>query len=258
MLVLGALLGALLGAAAQAQPALETHGVAFVPRPGRSVGRDILLTDWTGRRASLIDIANGRPLLLVPAYFHCRNLCGVVRASLFHALAASGAVAGRDYTLAILSLRPSETTLDGRAARARDLEHFPLPGAAGGWHYLTGSSAALAAIETAIGLRVKESLSSAQLIHPAGVVALTADAVVSSYLLGVGFTPTATRAALAQARTGRIARATAPLLLLCFHLDPATGRYTLVILKLLELAAALTVGAVAALLWLLRRRERAA
>jgi protein SCO1 len=38
-----------------------------------------------------------------------------------------------------------------------------------------------------------------------------------------------------------------PVLLLCFHYDATTGRYTLSILKLLKLAAALTLITVAGL-----------
>ena len=47
-----------------------------------------------------------------------------------------------------------------------------------------------------------------------------------------------------------------PLLLICFHFDAGTGRYSLEILKVLRLAAILTVLTLAGLLLVLHRRER--
>jgi protein SCO1/2 len=55
---------------------------------------------------------------------------------------------------------------------------------------------------------------------------------------------------------GRIATAAAPILLICFHFDPTTGRYSLEILKVLRLAGALTVLTIAGMVFLLCRRER--
>jgi len=52
----------------------------------------------------------------------------------------------------------------------------------------------------------------------------------------VGYTPVAVRAAVQRAETGTIAAVGQPLLLVCFHFDPSTGRYTLEILKVLRLA----------------------
>ncbi len=47
-----------------------------------------------------------------------------------------------------------------------------------------------------------------------------------------------------------------PILLLCFHYDPTTGRYTLAILRVLQLGAAITVMVVAGTVMLALRRER--
>ena len=54
---------------------------------------------------------------------------------------------------------------------------------------------------------------------------------------------------------GRIAAAGSPLLLICFHFDPTTGRYSLEVLKVLRLAGILAVLTVAGMLFLLYRRE---
>jgi protein SCO1/2 len=236
--------------------ALDSRSLAFDEHPGAVLPAHARFIDQDDRRVDLRSLGANRPIVLVPAYFHCPNLCSVVRASLFHALEGAGAVAGRDYVLVVLSIDPSESPGDARAARARDLAAFPLPGAEVAWHYLTGQRPDIEAVTTAIGFHNRPADPPGQFIHPAGIVVLTSADTVSSYLLGVGFTPLTLRSALEQASAGRTARASAPLLLLCFHFDALTGRYSLDILKVLRLAGILCVLTLGGLLLLLLRRER--
>jgi protein SCO1/2 len=79
---------------------------------------------------------------------------------------------------------------------------------------------------------------------------------VSSYLLGVGYEPGDVRLGVTRANLGSVAAAALPVLLLCFHFDPQTGRYTLAIMKLLRLAGLITVVTIAATLFLAFRREK--
>lgn len=116
------------------------------------------------------------------------------------------------------------------------------------WHYLTGDAAAIAAIADAAGFRSRPNPERNDFIHPAGVIFVTAGGRVSSYLLGAGFEAAEVRAAVARAGSGVIAREASPVLLLCFDYDASTGRYTPAIMKLLRLAAAVTVAALAGLI----------
>ena len=86
---------------------------------------------------------------------------------------------------------------------------------------------------------------------------LTPDGMVSGYLLGVGYQPGALVEALRQARAGTIGQRAPSILLLCFHYDPSTGRYSLAVLKVLRLLAGLTLVLLAVLLLALRRRRPA-
>ncbi len=137
-----------------------------------------------------------------------------------------------------------------------DLAAFPSFGAGAGWHFLTGSAPAIGALERAVGYHSRYDLSLKQFIHPAGLVLISPSGVISSYLLGVGYQPGDLRAALVRARAGGIAKAALPILLICFHYDSNTGRYSLAIVKLLRLAGAVTVLMILVLLALLRRRAR--
>ncbi len=255
-LMVGLLAWAMLGTAALGAVPGDLGAFAYRQRTGSQLPPDTVLREADGGTVRLGDIAHGAPMILALGYFHCPNLCGIVRDDLFHALSATGLRAERDYTLVSLSIDPSETSRDASTAKAQDMAAYPLPGAGAGWHFLTGSAAAVQSVADAVGFRDRFDRQTRQFLHPTGIVFATPSGVVSSYLLGVGYTPTDIRAAVARAGAGRIASAGLPILLLCFHFDPTTGRYTVAILKLLQFAGVLTVLTLGGVLFLLFRRER--
>jgi protein SCO1 len=233
----------------------ELAQFAYRQRPGSEVPLDAVLRDERGRTARLGTLLGGRPAILALSYFHCPNLCGVVRADLIDALARSG-LAPADYALIVLSIDPDETAADAARAHREDAARMPAPEGAANWHYLTGGAEPLTAVEEAVGFRARYDPALRQFLHPAGLVVLTAQGAVSSYLLGVGYRPGDLRAAVTRARDGGVAKAVLPVLLLCFHYDPVTGRYTLAVTRLLQLAGGLTVLTLGGTIVLALRRER--
>ena len=208
--------------------------------PGAMLPLDVPLRDEAGQSLPLRRLFHGVPVILDLGYFSCPSLCGIVRANLFDALGKSGLLAGRDFELASLSIDAREKPADAAAAKARDLAAWPKLDR-GGVNYLTGTQDAIDAVTKAAGFHANYDPRYRQFLHPTGLVLLTGAGTISSYLLGVGYPPGDLRAGLIRARSGGIARAALPILLLCFHYDPSTGRYTLVIMKLLRLMGALTI-----------------
>lgn len=227
--------------------------IGFDQRPGASVPLQAVLRDDTGAPITLGAAMDRRPTVLALGYFHCPTLCGIVRADLLDALSQTGLQAGRDYSLVALSIDPSETGADAAASRRQEAARYALPGAPAGVHYLTGDAAA---VEAAVGFHARFDADTKQFLHPAGLVFLSPSGTVSGYLLGVGYQAGDLRAGLVRARTGGIARAVLPVLLLCFHFDPTTGRYTLAIMRLIQVGGALTVLVVGGTIALALRRER--
>jgi protein SCO1/2 len=167
-------------------------------------------------------------------------------------------VAGRDYSLIVLSIDPAETSANAAAAKAGDLQRYPSPGAAQNWHFLTGAANAVQAVADAAGFHARSDPARKIYVHPVGIVFVTPAGLVSSYLLGVGYQPADVRLSVTSAKLGTIAPLASPVLLLCFDYDPATGRYTPAIMKLLRLAAAITVATLAVMVLVARLRERQA
>ncbi len=236
-----------------AQP--STDGLAFTQHPGAAVPLDAAFTDSSGAVRTLGQWASGKPSLLILGYFHCPSLCGVLRDDAFAALAGAGLSTPGDYTVLDLSIDPHETPADAASARADDLQRYPVPGAVEGWHFLTGRPADVAAIAAAVGFHSRWDDQLEQFLHPAGMMVLTPKGRVSSYLLGVGATAPALHDALMQAHDAVIAPPAPPILLYCFHYDSTTGRYNLVVTKVLQLGAVLIMLTIGGLFVILQRRK---
>ena len=226
--------------------AADLSGIEWTPHPGAPLPVDAPLREADGRMTNLREVAAGRPMIIAPGYYRCPNLCGVVRDDLLAALGASAL--HDDVAVAIVTIDPEETPAD--AAHARE-------GGEGRWagaHYLSGASSAL---QAAAGFHARFDPAARQFLHPAGLVLATPDGRVAGYVGGVGYGAAQLEQAVADARTGALPD-TGLIRLLCFHFDPATGRYTLAIEKLLRIAAAATVGIGALVLWRAHRAGRAA
>lgn len=232
------------------------QGLGYIQRTGHTLPANAVFRDERGAAIHLGDLARGKPLVLALGYFHCPNLCGVVRADLFHALERTDLVGGRDYQFVSVSIDPAESPRDAATTKADEIARFPAAGAAGGWHFLTGQAAAVDAIADAVGFRDRFDPQGKQFLHPAGIVFVTPGGVISSYLLGVGYSPSDVRLAVTRATRGTVQAAALPILLLCYDYNESTGRYTLAIMKLVRLAGALTVLVLGVTLFLAFRRGK--
>ena len=209
----------------------------------------------------LQDYFVGHPLILVPLYYHCPDLCPIVLKSLAGALKRLSLTAGRDFEVVALSIDPREGAPLAQEAKSRALAEFGRPEAGSGWHFLTGDERAIAELAEAIGFRYVYDAVSDEYAHPSGLVILTGDGRIARYLYGASFAPRDLRLGLVEASAGRIGSPVDQFLLRCFHYDPTTGKYTFLILdRLRALTAATVIGVGGLIVFMLRakRRRRAA
>ena len=234
----------------------DTEGLGFESRLGAQIPMGTTLRDERGAPVPLSAVADGAPLVLALGYFHCPSLCGVVREDALSALTRAGLRPGTDYRLLVLGIDPAETPADAARAKEGALSRYDEAGAEANWRFLTAPEPAIQAVASAAGFRFRFDPAIKQFLHPAGLVVLTGDGVVSSYLMGVGYDPGALRAAVLQAGMGSVAQAVSPVLLLCFHYDKQTGRYTLAVTRTLSVLAALTALTLGGALALAHARGR--
>ena len=195
------------------------------------------------------------PLILALGYFHCPNLCGVVRDDLFAALDATAARApAATTTLAVAQHRPGRDP--GRCRRRRKaarLSPLPSAGVAPAGTTCTGRAA---------GDRTPSPTRSASAIGSTRAQAVPpsrrprgrdARRGISSAICSASATrPRDLRSAVPPADAGAVAPPRSRPCCCCASTTiPATGRYTLAIMKLLRLAGVAHGAGIAAALVLL-------
>jgi protein SCO1/2 len=163
---------------------------------------------------------------------------------------------GKDFEIVTVSFDPRDTPATASAKKAVYLDRYKRPGAAAGWHFLTADPASIEALTTAAGFRYVWDDPTKQFAHPTGVIVLTSEGRLARYLFGIEYGPRDLRLALVEASAGKVGTPVDALLLYCYHYNPMTGRYGLVIMRAMRIAGATTVLALGAFIFLMVRREK--
>lgn len=257
LVVMAMLAGATVHAGApttlRAPPGLLTK-VGFDQNLGAQIPLHTLFRQADGRTVQLGDLLNDKPTVLVPGYFSCTNLCSVVRSGVAHAVAGSGLKPGTQFNLVLVSIDPADTPKTASMAQHQDIASHH-DASVQHWQYLTGTSAASEALMRSIGFRYFHDVRNGQYDHDAGIVLLSPGGRITQYLFGVQFAPETLRLALVDASHGTIGNVIDHFLLLCCNYDPSTGRYSMVIHRVMQVLGIATVITLLLLILLLRRSE---
>lgn len=242
-----------------APPAAQLPGplqqVRFDQRHGQQVRLDGVFRDEMGRRVRLGDYFGKRPVVLVLAYYHCPMLCDLVLNGLTGSLKALALNPGQDFEIVVASIDPKETPELAAEQRRQTLASYNRSGTQSGWHFLTGDSGAIKALTEDIGFRYIYDRDRNEYAHAAGITVLTPQGQVSRYIFGIDFPPRDVRLALVESGDGKIGSLIDQAMIYCFHYNPTLGRYSAAAMRLLRVAAAMTLVAVVLMIVLLRRRE---
>lgn len=255
-LLIGAALLVSVPRAALAQPSGPMpKDIGFDTHFGARVPADIALVDEAGQPRRLGDYLDGKkPVALVLAYYECPMLCSMVLNGLVSALKRSDLTPGTDYDVVVASIDPADTPARAAAKKASYVASFDRPEAARGLHFLTGKEGEVKRLADAVGFKYAYDPIGKQFAHPAGVMVLTGDGTIAQYHQGVDFLPRDLRLGLVEAAHGTIGTTTDRLLLLCFHYDPAQGKYGAIALASLRVGGVLTLVFVGIALVFLGRR----
>lgn len=233
------------------------------PVLGARLPLDLSLTDESGRAMRLGNLFGVRPVLLVPGYYTCPELCGLLMHALLEGVHASG-LEPADVRIVRVSIDPQDGPAAAAAQRLRDLDYAAfLTGeqreAPPDLHLLVGARANTSMLAETIGYRFEatpsddsKKASTARYAHPAVVIVATPDGRVSRYLTGIRFEPARLRSAVQDAAQGRIGTFSDRLALLCAHFDPRLGRYSEPVMNTLRAVGLLTVLGLGGWCW--RRR----
>ena len=217
---------------------------------------DLPFVDENGRDVRIGDYFGARPVVLALVYYECPMLCTQVLSGLVGSMEPLTFNPGREFEVVVVSFDAGETPALAAARREIYLRRYGRPGVEDGIHFLTGRKASIDALTGAVGFRFAFDTAINQFAHPAAITVLTPDGAVSRYLFGIEFAPRDLRLALVEAADRKIGTMLDTALLFCYHYDPQTGKYGFVIMNMVRLAGALTVGGLGVFILLALRRER--
>ena len=237
-----------------------------VPRALREIGfdqnldqpvpLDTTFRDESGRTVRLGEYFGKRPVVLLFAYYNCPMLCTQVINGLASSLSTMSLNPGVDFEVVTVSFDPKDTPATALAKKASTLERYKRPGAADGWHFLSGDQPSIDRLTQAAGFRYAWDADTKQFAHPSGTIVLTPDGRLARYMFGIEYGPRDLRLALVDAAAGKVGSAVDTLLLYCYHYDPMTGRYGFMIIRAMRLAGGATVLALGTFIFVMVRRER--
>ena len=238
-------------------PPPPVKDVGFDQKLGEAIPLDLVFRDEAGESVRLSRYFGKRPVVLSLVYFNCPMLCGMTTDGLVRSVRALRFEPGTDYEILSVSFDPRETAEMASEKKRTVMAQYGRKSGPGGWHFLTGDAASVAALTSALGFRYVWDAEQKQFAHATGITLLTPQGRIAKVFFGIEYPAKDLRLALIEASEERIGNLVDQLLLLCFHYDPKVGRYTATVRNLVRAGGVITLVLVAGFVTIMLRRERA-
>jgi protein SCO1/2 len=240
----------------QPVPPAELKAVDVTEHLGERIPLDLIFTNDAGEKLPLKDyFKDGRPVVLVLAYYECPMLCTLVLNGVADALHDLDWTPGQNFQVLTVSIDSTETVALARAKRENLLAVVGKPGSENGWRFFVGDGAPIRTLADTVGFHYYYDQKLKQFAHPAVVMILSGDGRISRYLYGIEYKKQDLKLALLEASQGKIGTTLDRIILFCYHYNPEAKGYVLFATNLMKIAGILTVIAIAIFLFVLWRHE---
>jgi len=230
--------------------------VGIDQRLNEQVPLDAVFKDEQGREVRLGEFFKGKPVVLSLVYYACPMLCNQVMNGELGAFRQISFNIGEQFEVVTVSFDPRETPDLAVAKKTTYVKAYNRPGAEAGWHFLTGDAANIKRLTEAVGFRYIWDEQTKQFAHASGIMVLTSEGKLARYFYGIEYPPKDLRLGLVEASQNKIGTPVDALMLYCYHYDPATGKYGVVIMNVIRVAGVVTLVLIVGMLLAMRRRSR--
>lgn len=238
-------------------PAKLPGNVSISQKIGAQVPLDLMLRNERGDVVRLGDFFNqGRPVLLNFVYFRCPMLCPVTLESTSSSLSELKFDIGKQFDVLTVSIDPRDKP--ARAAELKDkyVKRYGRLSAANGWHFLTAHETAIRKFTDTVGFQYAYDPKSDQFAHGSALMVLTPEGKLSRYFYGFEYKPRDLRLAIVEASDGKFGTATDQFLLLCYHYDPAVGKYSRNAMNFVRAGGVTSLALLGGFIVVMLRRDR--
>lgn len=231
-----------------AQGELErTVGLGITQLLGNTVPKDIPFKDESGNNVTFGDYLGKKPVIVALVYYRCPGMCALEFGGLvdsFTKLSQKSPIQtliGKDVDIVCVSIDPNETPQDASDKKKTILSVVDYPGASDNWHFLTGSYDSINRLATAVGFNYVYNKRDKSINHPSGIMILSPDGKISSYMYGTGYPERPLYTDIQLAKDDKVGQKAEEFLLGCLCRDALTGKYTLQLWRILQLACGASV-----------------
>jgi protein SCO1 len=238
------------------QAKLPGH-VSIAQKLNTQVPLDLQFRDENGKVVRLKEYFDkGRPVLLNFVYFRCPMLCPMVLEGTTTALTHLKFDIGKEFDVITVSIDPRDKAADAARLKEKYIRHYGRLDSARGWHFLTAHDSAIRKLADTVGFQYAYDSRTDQFAHGAALLVLTPDGRTSRYFYGFEFKPRDLRLAIVEASEGKVGSVTDQFLLLCFHYDPVTGKYSRNAMMFARAGGVATLIALGGFIGVMFRKER--
>jgi protein SCO1/2 len=216
---------------------------------GAQLPMDAPFRDEAGRTVRLGECFHGRPVLLNFVYFKCPGLCTQALNDLSRTLNGLTESAGDQFDVITISFDPSEGPDLARDKKVNYLRGYRRPKAEAGWHFLTGPADSVERATKAAGFHYAWDPVNKVFAHATAILVVTPKGKIARYFYGVEAPPVDVHNAILAAGNDSIGKPTEVVLLYCFHYDPKTGKWGLIVSRALQVLGGMTVLLVGGFIW---------
>ncbi len=217
---------------------------------------NLQFTNEDGKAVRLGSYFKDKPVILVLPFYECIGICTEELNGMVKAFKTLTLKMGRDFEVVTVSINPKEGPELAAGKKATYIKELGQPESAASWHFLVGEAPEVDALTKAVGFRYVIDPGTDNIIHPAGIMVVTPQGRLSRYFYGVSYSPRDLRLSLVEASSNKIGTKTEQFLLACSMFDPAKGKYTLAVGRILQWAGYLTVALLAVFIGSSLLRER--
>jgi protein SCO1/2 len=196
-----------------------------------------------------------RPVILSLGYHECPMLCNLMVQGLTRTLGEMAWAPGEEFEVLTVSFNRREGPEIARKKKNAAVANLGKPGAADGWHFLTGSDESIQRLTQAAGFHFNWIEEQQEFAHPSTVIFLSGERKITRYLQGVNPNVGDTRKALVEASDGQVGNVLDQIALRCFQYDPKSNSYVASAFNIMRLGSLLFAVFVGVGLLLFWRRE---
>ena len=210
--------------------------VGFDQKLGDKVPLDLTFTDEDGNDITLGKCIDGKPTILILAYYRCTMLCGEVLGGVLDACRRMPLTmtCGSEFNIVTVSFDPKEKFELAKAKKMHFVTEYGRKEADWGWHFLTGHKDSIDKLTVACGFRSEWDPMIKEYNHPAGIMVVTPEGIIARYFPGIEYvdrgengqllkdSTRTLRLTLVEAGDGQIGKPSDKAFLSCYQYNPHT------------------------------------